>query len=296
LEPVPEDNWGRWGEDDERGALNLLTPERTLAAARACATGKVYPLGMPIGKGTPPVFGRPAPLRVSMSGPADGDLAGFGAPPDVGQADDLLVLPSHSGTHMDALSHVVTGGTMWNGHAAGNITTRRGARRCGIERTAAFAGRGVLLDMAGHLGVPLVEPGKAITSDDLEGCRSAQGVEVSPGDLLLVRTGWTEAFARGETGDEWRQAGLGLSAVEFVRDNDLAAVGSDNSAVEVVPFDGGSFLAVHIALLVRLGVPLIEHLWLADLAADRCFTPLVAVGGLAVKGATGSPVNPIAIG
>src|SRR5580658_3755228 len=159
LGPVPEDNWGRWGDEDERGALNLVTPERTLAAAGACKTGKVYPLGMPIGNGTPPVFGRPAPLRVSMAGPGDGDLVRLGAAPDVGQADDLLILPSHSGTHMDALSHVVAGGTMWNGHPAGEITTRRGARRCGIERTAAFAARAVLLDVAGHSGVPLVEPG-----------------------------------------------------------------------------------------------------------------------------------------
>jgi kynurenine formamidase len=296
LGPVPEDNWGRWGDEDERGALNLVTPERTLAAAGACKTGKVYPLGMPIGNGTPPVFGRPAPLRVSMAGPGDGDLVRLGAAPDVGQADDLLILPSHSGTHMDALSHVVAGGTMWNGHPAGEITTRRGARRCGIERSAAFAARAVLLDVAGHSGVPLVEPGRAIGSDDLEACRTAQGVDVRQGDVLLVRTGWTEAFARGETGDEWRQAGLDLSAVEFVRDHDIAAVGSDNSAVEMIPFDGGTFLAVHIALLVRLGVPLIEHLWLADLAADRCWEALLAVGGLAVKGATGSPVNPIAIG
>ena len=294
--PVPEDNWGRWGGDDERGALNLVTPERTLAAARGCATGRVYPLGMPIGKGTPPVAGRPAPLRVSMAGPADGDLAAFGAPEDVGQADDLLIIPSHSGTHMDALSHVVAGGTIWNGYPAAGITTRRGARRCGIERTASFAARAVLLDIAGHDGTSLCEPGRVIGADDLEACRVAQGVQVRAGDVLLVRTGWTEAFARGGIGDDWRQAGLGLAAVEFVRDHDVAAVGADNSAVEAIPFDGGEFLAVHIALLVRLGVPLLEHLWLAELAADRCYQPLLAVGGLAVKGATGSPVNPIAIG
>lgn len=289
-------NWGRWGADDERGALNLVTDERTLAAAGACRTGRVYALGMPVGEASPRVPGRPEPLRLSLTGPDDaGGLAALGAAPGVGQAEDLLVLPSHGGTHMDALSHVFEAGAMWNGHPAAAVTTRRGAGRCGIERTAAFATRAVLLDLAGHAGEPLLEPGRVITGDDLEACRAAQGVAVRAGDALLVRTGWTEAHARGETKREWRQAGLGTSAVDFVADHDVAAVGADNTAVEAIPFDG-PFLAVHLALLVHLGVTLIEHLWLADLAADRCHESLLAVGGLPVTGATGSPVNPIAIG
>jgi kynurenine formamidase len=229
-------------------------------------------------------------------GPSDaGDYERFGAPAGVGQAEDLLVLPSHCGTHMDALSHVYEDGAMWNGHPSETITTRRGARRCGIERTAAFAGRAVLLDLAGHAGVPVLEPGLVIGAEELESCRAAQEVEVRPGDTVLVRTGWTEAFARREARQDGRQAGLGRSAVEFVRDHDVAVVGADNTAVEVLPFDGG-FLAVHLALLVHLGVTLIEHLWLAELAADRCYECLLAVGGLPVTGATGSPVNPVAVG
>jgi kynurenine formamidase len=295
VEP-PADNWGRWGAEDERGALNLVTPERTLAAAGACRTGKVYALGMPVGSRTPPVFTRPAPQRLALVGPSDaGEYERFGAPAGLGQAEDLLVLPSHCGTHMDALSHVFEDGAFWNGHPSDSITTRRGAKRCGIEQTACFAGRAVLLDLAGHAGVALLEPGLTITADNLEACRAAQGVEVRAGDVLLVRTGWTEAFARGEAQQDGRQAGLGLGAVDFVRDHDVAAVGADNSAVEVLPFDGG-FLAVHVSLLVRLGVTLVEHLWLAELAADRCFECLLAVGGLPVTGATGSPVNPVAIG
>ena len=291
------DNWGRWGPEDERGALNLVSPAGTLAAAHACRTGKAYPLGMPIGRGTPPVFARPDPQRLALVGPSDsGDYARFGAPPGVGQAEDLLVFPSHCGTHMDALSHVFADDRIWNGYASDTITTRRGASRCGIERTAGFAARAVLLDVAGHEGLPLLEPGRALDSSDLEACRAAQQVEIRPGDVLLVRTGWTEAFSRREAPDPGRQAGLGLGAVEFVRDHDVAVVGADNTAVEVLPFDRGVFLGVHIELLVRLGIPLLEHLWLGDLAADRCLESLLAVGGLPVVGATGSPVNPVAIG
>jgi kynurenine formamidase len=290
-------NWGRWGPDDERGALNLLTPEHTLAAASACRTGKVYPLGMSVGRATPAVFARPTPQRLSVNGPADaGDLERFGAPAGVGSAEDMLVLSSHAGTHMDALSHVFEDGTIWNGHPAASITTRRGATRCGVEKTSSFAGRAVLLDVAAHAGEELLEPGRVIGAEDLEACRAAQGVEMHPGDVLLVRTGWTEAFASKQVTADGMQAGLGLSAVEFVRAHDVAAVGADNTAVEVMPFDGGRFLGVHIELLVHLGVILIEHLWLAELAADRCYESLLVVGAMRVTGATGSPVNPVAIG
>jgi kynurenine formamidase len=289
-------NWGRWGESDERGALNLCTAETALAAAHACRTGKVYGLGLPIGRRTPRVWDRPDPLRLTLTSPSDApDQQRLGAPEGTGSNEDVLVLASHTGTHMDALSHVFAGDKIYNGFAASSFTSRRGAGKCAIERTAAFAGRGVLLDVAGHEGVPLVEPGRPITSGDLESCRVAQGSQLGSGDVLLIRTGWTEALARREAPAPDRQPGIGLDAVEFVRDHDLAVVGADNAAVEVIPFDGGTYLGVHVALLVGLGVTLLEHLWLADLAADGCHEFLLAVGALPVAGGTGSPVNPIAI-
>jgi kynurenine formamidase len=289
-------NWGRWGESDERGALNLCTDERALAAAHGCRTGKVYPLALPIGRRTPRVWDRPDPLRLTLTSPSDApDQQRLGAPEGTGSSEDVLVLASHTGTHMDALSHVFAGERIYNGFAASSFTSRRGAGKCAIDRTAAFAARGVLLDMAGHDGVPLIEPGRPITSGDLESCRAAQGSQLGSGDALLIRTGWTEALARREPLPPDRQPGIGLDAVEFVRDNDLAVVGADNAAVEVIPFDSGTYLGVHIELLVNLGVTLLEHLWLADLAADGSHEFLLAVGALPVVGATGSPVNPIAI-
>jgi kynurenine formamidase len=290
-------NWGRWGESDERGALNLCTPERALSAAHGCRTGKVYGLALPIGRRTPHVWDRPDPQRLTLTSPSDAvDQQRLGAPEGTGSSEDMLVLASHTGTHMDALSHVFAGDKIYNGFPASSFTSRRGAGRCAIDRTAAFAGRGVLLDIAGHEGVPLLEPGRPITSSDLESCRAAQGSHLESGDVLLIRTGWTEALERREAVPADRQPGMGLDAVDFVRDHDLAVVGADNAAVEVIPFDNGTYLGVHIELLVNLGVTLLEHLWLADLAADECHDFLLAVGALPVTGATGSPVNPIAIG
>jgi len=291
-------NWNRWGKDDQRGTLNLLTPERVLVASQTCRTGKVYSLALPIGtRTTPRVADRPVPGRFTLSAPGDEDYyARRGAVPGVGVNEDLLMLASHTGTHMDALSHVYSGGTFYNGNPAAGFTPRRGASKCGIEHTATIAGRGVLLDLAGALRVPFLEPGHVITSEELEACRKAQGIELVGGDVLLLRTGWLEALLGADAPAPDRQPGLGLDSVSFLHEHDVAVVGADNAAVEAIPFDRGVYLGVHIELLVRLGMTLVEHLWLSQLAADRCYVSLVVIGGLPVVGATGSPVNPVAIG
>lgn len=291
-------NWGRWGDDDQRGALNLITPEAVLAATGACRTGKVYSLALPIQRtGVPILEYRGAPQRLTLTSHLDGAMyEAYGAAPGVGANEDMLILASHSITHMDALSHVYAEGTIYNGYPAEDFKSNSGASRCDISRTGTFAGRGVLLDLAGHQGVPWLEPGHVITADELEACRAAQGSEMRSGDILLIRTGWLEQFASPDGPDPYAQPGLGYDAVSFVDEHDIAAIGCDNGAIEAIPFDRDVFLGVHIELLVNRGVTLLEHLVLQEMAADRCLESLVCVGALPVTGAAGSPINPIAIG
>jgi kynurenine formamidase len=291
-------NWGRWGADDQRGALNLITPEVVLTALRAPKRGKVYSLGIPIGRyATPDVHaGRPYPERLTLFAPADSSrYEQYGANPGVGANEDVIFIPSHGGTHMDALCHIYAEGTIWNGHSADSFTPGNGAGRCGIENTGTIAGRMVMLDVAANHGVDMLTPGQVITSADLEATRAAQGVDVRSGDILLIRTGWLQQRLAGvpESGAE---SGIGYDAVSFIRDHDVAVVGADNAAVESFPFDRNVFLGVHIELLVKLGVTLVEHLWLAELSADKCYEGFFALGALPVTGATGSPVNPLVIG
>jgi kynurenine formamidase len=155
----------------------------------------------------------------------------------------------------------------------------------------------VLLDVAAHVGLQALPPGYCITADELESCAVAQGTRIQSGDILLIRTGWLESWCQDGEGlaGQHGQPGIGLGATDFVRDHDIAAVGADNSAVEVTPFDNGTFLAVHIELLVKLGVPLLEHLVLAELARDHVHEFLFVAAPLPVTGAAGSPVNPVAI-
>jgi len=297
-------NWGRWGEDDQRGALNLITPEAVKAAAQRRATGKVYSLAIQLTReSVPAVHDRPAPERYTLTTMADiGRVPPiFEIGEGVGANEDVLTMPSHIGTHMDALSHVTSESTLYNGYPADSFTPRGGAAKCGIEHTGSFAGPAKLLDVAGyvvaHVNPEGLAPGQIIDSALLEACRASQGTQIDPGDILLVRTGWIEhRNATVGPAQSWMQPGLGLDAVSFIRDYNLSAVGTDNSAVESIPFDQNRFLCVHIELLQQLGVTMIEHLWLAELAADSCYDVLLAVGALLVTGASGSPVNPIAIG
>ena len=292
-------NWGRWGDDDERGALNLLTPEAVLAATRVCRTGKVYNLGLPVARYGTPVFPyRGAPQRLTLTSQTDAEMnAQYGAQPGVGSNEDVLVVAAHNGTHMDALCHVYADEKFYNGRSAHGFTSHNGAPHCGIEKTGGFAGRAVVLDVAGHKGVDWLEPGYNVTADDLEEARAAAGVEIGGGDIVLVRTGWLDLFADVTSRMEeppFMQPGLGASTVAYLSDRDVAVVGSDNAAVEVIPFDG-EFLSLHIELLVKRGMTLLEHLVLTPLAADGVTECLLAVAPLLVTGGTGSPVNPIAI-
>jgi kynurenine formamidase len=294
-------NWGRWGDTDERGALNMLTPEVVLRATQACRTGKVYNLGLPVQRAGVPVFDyRGAPQRLTLSSQTDeAGFAMYGAPSGLGANEDVLVIAAHNGTHVDALCHVYSDGQMYNGYSKDSFSSQGGAGHCGIEKTGGFAAHAVLADVAGHMGVECLEPGYRISGAEIEACLAAQGSSVQPGDALLVRTGWLDLFSRLAAAGEpapFAQPGLSLSCVDFIRDNELAAVGADNAAIECIPFDDDRFLAVHIEVLVKLGVPLVEHLQLSSMAADKCYSALFVVAPMLVTGGTGSPVNPIAIG
>lgn len=291
-------NWGRWGDDDERGALNLITPERVRTGAAAVTTGKVYSLGIPIQAEGVPLFDyRGTPMRLTLMNESDdGRFAMYGAAEGTGAHEDVLVFASHITSHMDALCHVYEGHQHYNGVAAAEMKTNTGAGRLGIEKVGGFAGRGVLLDIPKLRGKQWLDPGYMITADDLESAARAEQVTVEAGDLVLVRTGYLDFWYAHAPDVPFEQPGIGVEAATWLADRDVAAIGSDNSAVEVIPFDGNDFLAVHKVLLVQRGIYMLEHLNLAELAADECYTGLLSVGPLKVTGATGSPINPVFVG
>ena len=294
-------NWGRWGADDERGALNHLTPEVIRAAAASITSGNVYSLGIPIqGQGVPLLDYRGVPMRLTLQdGTDDGMYASYGAQDGTGAHEDVLVMASHTTSHMDALIHVYEGHQHYNGVPFGEMRALGGAAKLGIEKVGGFAARGVLLDMVNHMGADgWLTPGTMITGSDLEACAAAQGTEVRAGDVVLIRTGhldmWWSNNAAGIP-EGFEQAGIGSDAAEWLAARDVTAVGSDNAAVEVIPFDQNDFLIVHKMLLVQCGIYMLEHLDLRQAAADKSYEGIIAIAPLKVTGATGSPINPIFI-
>jgi kynurenine formamidase len=294
-------NWGRWGDDDERGALNLLTPDVIKAAASSITTGNVYSLGIPIqGQGVPLMDYRGTPMRLTLQDSTDdGVYEVYGCHKGTGAHEDVLVMASHTTSHMDALVHVYGDYKHYNGVGHDTMHALGGAQKLGIEKVGGFAARAVLLDMVKYFGGTdeWVTLGRNITSEDLEGAASAQGVEVRAGDVVLVRTGYLQFWWNNHPNPmPFEQAGIGLDAARWLASKDVVAVGCDNAAVEVIPFDENDFLSVHKVLLVDHGIYMLEFLNLVEPARDEVYEGILAVAPLKVTGATGSPINPIFIG
>ncbi|MEW6440124.1 MAG: cyclase family protein [bacterium] len=287
-------NWERWGAADERGALNWIGPEHVVSAARLVRTGRIYPLAVRLGRDTPTPAERAHPLHFMVRD--GGDYAAGGRRPGGFQfSDDAIVLATHTGTHMDALAHCWTDDRLYNGFPGNSIRSTTGAAHCGVDKVGAVVGRGVLLDVAGHLGKPHLETGFEITPDTLAACAEAAGVRVGRGDVVLIRTGWQSAS--GENGpDAFRgEPGPGLSAARWLTGLEVAAVGADNYAFEVLPPPAGTVFPAHLHLLRDFGTLIFEGLMLEDLACDRIAQFLFVATPLPITGGVGSPVAPVAI-
>ena len=279
-------NWGRWGVDDERGTLNLLTPAIVQQTAGLVKTGKVYSLSMPLEAEGPQWPQRHKTWRVTT----------FRNPPQGGGgADDVVTMHSHSGTHMDALCHIWRDNQFYNGHKASEHITSTGATRNAIDRVPYIVGRGLLLDIAGWKGVDHLALGEAVTADDLDACAAAQGVSVQPGDLLLLRTGWIRIFTQDRAQYNAGEPGIDESTLPWLKAHDIVAVCADNQAVEVMTTLPPARLPIHDAAIRDLGIYLVENLNLEALAADKVYECLLIIAPLQLTGAVGSPVNPVAI-
>ena len=292
-------NWGRWGAGDERGTLNLITPQRVVAAAGLVRTGRTFALGIPFGPDGPQDGRiRENPLRLMRE-------TGHGRsryPGAFRYADDYVVMALQAATQWDALAHVHYDGKMYNGFPSEGITVQ-GAAHCSIDNLSpGVIGRGVLLDVARWRGVDWLPLGAAITPGDLDAVLAAQGVDVVEGDILLVRTGWRLKYLTdgSKTGFKAGEPGLSVTCAEWLHERGVGAVGSDNFAVEVLPGEyTDEYMPFHMIALRDMGMPLAEILDLealaADCATDHRYDFLFTGAPLAFPGGVGSPVNPLAV-
>lgn len=294
--------WGLWGDNDELGTINLLTPERVRAAAALIRSGKVFPLNLPIDIPDPPLFKRGRHVHKVIQYPG---VEAF-------VLDDYIDnFYPQSSSQWDALAHVkhITFGA-YNG-IPDNEMTGRGGMRLGIDNLArhGIAGRGVLADLARyyerHGKTIEYTMNQAIPLEDLEATLKEQGTRLRTGDILLIRFGWTKFYlnaseeVKAELARETMVPGLeaGERVARWLWDNHLGAVAADSPALEPLPPPAGEFL--HFYMLAMFGMP-IGEMWnleelSADCAADRRYEFFLTSAPLNVPGGVGSPPNALAI-
>lgn len=275
----------------ERGALDAIGPEEVVAAAGLVRSGRVVDLSMPLGPGTP-VPGHRHGLVRFMNRDGGDYTAGARRPGGFQFAEDTLLLPTHIGTHVDALSHVWHDDHLYGGHPQETIRSTTGAQHCGADKLGPIVGRGILLDMARDREP---EAGEAIGAEALQREAADRGLEPRRGDVVLVRTGWLGRTGHSASAYYDGEPGIDVSAGRWLADAGVAAIGCDNFAAEPLPFPEGEAFPVHQLLLCDRGVPLIEGVVLDELAtlADGPF--LFAALPLTLVGSTASPVTPVAV-
>jgi len=288
-------NWGRWGETDERGTANYVTPKLLTAAAGLVRRGKVYSLSLPIQSQAVPVAPRRGPPQHFMILDGGDYAAGLTRKSGFQASDDYLALYTHGSTHIDALAHVWYDGTLYNGFSA-NTLRSTGAGKCGIDKLGHLVGRGVLLDFCRHRGETPLAGGTVLGPEDFAACAKAQGVELRQGDIVLMRTGWLASFDERDPAIFFRsEPGIGLAAGEWIGKQGFAAIGADNYAVEAIPTENGISAPVHRRLLRDYGCSLMELMVLDRLAAEEVWEFMFVAAPLMITGGVGSPINPLAI-
>lgn len=300
-------NWGKWGPDDEIGTLNYITPESIARAAQLVTAGKVFALGIPLQRNGPQSGTRqrfnPIHTMFRDGGDQPKTDAAVLAMQGYGGSDDWIVMPLQCVTQWDSLAHVFYQGKMYNGYDAALVSSS-GAAKNSIDKTKdKIVGRGVLLDVARYKGVKALEPGYAITVEDLDGTAAAQKVEVQRGDVLLIRTGHMWRYLdKGNWNyfDLDDSPGVSVYTAPWMHAKEIAAVASDNYAVEVRPSELPPFRSpFHNCAIPNMGLTLGEIFYLealaADCASDGRYAFLLVAPPLPVTNAVGTPINPYAL-
>ena len=278
-----------WGPADERGAANRLTPAKVLEAKDLIGQGQVYQLGR-VYRSDMPFFGkRNYEMRILEVGPFAKNALRAHEGYFHGELDQV-------GTQFDALGHIGVGDQFFNGFHHSDLGDQHGLTHLGVERVGPIVTRGILIDVAGHKGVERLEGGYEITVADLQGAIDRQAIEVREGDVVVIHTGWGSLWDTDIPKYYGAGPGIGLDAAQFLIDDNIVMVASDNAGVEVVPNPDPSLaFPVHQLFLAQNGIYLLESIITEELARDRVYEFAFIFAPLRLHGASGSPGNPIAI-
>ncbi len=285
-------NWGRWGEDDQLGAMNLITPEKRREAATLVKEGISVSLARSVEK----------QAAVDNPKPFEHMMVSYGKGTKEQWAADRYSVDYHgyAHTHMDALCHLFHNDRLYNGFSR-DVVTEHGAQKLGIHnlKTGIFT-RGVLIDIPRLRDVEYLEPSSPIYTEELEAWENRTRTMVRPGDVVFIRTGrWARRDELGPwEAEQQGSAGLHASCARWIKRRDVAMIGSD-AASDVLPSGvPGISHPVHLLVLHGMGVHIFDNCDLEALSQKAAelgrWEFLITAAPLAVEGGTGSPLNPIA--
>ncbi|MEW6262200.1 MAG: cyclase family protein [Thermodesulfobacteriota bacterium] len=300
--PWPEKWWpSKWGQDDEKGAFNTMTPGKVLSAMKLVKTGKMYRLGIPYTKDIPLPWGRSYSLVIPglpVGGP-------FGKNGCVWNDEFMAGELGQVGTQFDGPGHIGIRGPdgvdrWYNGRALGqDYRNAHGLLQDGVEKVGPCITRGVLIDVAGLKGVKAMEKGEVITVADVEACIKKAGIEpIGEGDAVIFHTGWTSYWkdpAKFNAGEP----GIGIEVAKYLIKKNIAMVAADSWAVDVVPGETKDLVfEIHQLMQTVNGIWYLENLSdaaLKELVKDGAYEFLWVFVPVPFAGATGSPGDAIAI-
>ncbi|HLX45219.1 MAG TPA: cyclase family protein [Bryobacteraceae bacterium] len=286
-------NWGRWGKDDQMGAVNLITPAKRKQAAALVKEGASFSLARNAETAPAPDNPQPIVRKGSPAAPPTGDLASTG---------DTFFISYHGyvHTHMDSLCHFFYKGKMYNGYSRDEVTQDGGAAKNAILNFKnGIVTRGILMDIPRLKGVDYLEPGTRIYPEDLDAWEKKAHVKVGAGDVVFIRTGrWARRDAKGAWPVSQGLAGLYVTCAKWLHARDAAILGGDD-AQDVLPsgIDGIS-QPIHVLVLVAMGMPIFDNCDLELLSKEAAkrnrWEFMISAAPAAVPFATGSVLNPIA--
>jgi kynurenine formamidase len=284
----------RYGADDQIGAMNQLNPQKVLEAAKLVTEGKVYRLGVPVGRDTPAFPPRFAGVTIMMPD----QFGGATVPSEnkMSYVDDMFTGWLGVGSQLDSFAHLGIDNVFYNGNKASDFVHTTGVTRLGVEGVPPMVTRGVLVDMARARNKAFLDEGEIITADDLRAAMRDQGVEVKRGDVILIHTGWVELLTSDPARFGKGEPGIDAGAAEFLAGLGVVAVGADTWGVEAVPFKNPKRVwEGHQVLLAKNGVHILEVMDTRALARDRATEFMFVLGQPLLKGAVQAMINPIAI-
>jgi len=294
-------NWGRWGPDDQSGALNHLAPVHRRAAAALVTEGITVSLAHDLAQQPSPENPFPAHHHMLASGDARDNI---GLPGYEGSRDWIGTDVHGLGvTHIDALCHMFVEGLMYNGAPASEVRSDGARRNTVMSLAAGLIGRGVLLDIASLSGVDYLRHETMVTVADLEAAETATGIRVSSGDILMIATG-RDALRQTRGGvlnpGTDGMAGLHPECLAWLHERQIAVLGSDGISDPMPGFGIPQWpFPVHQIGITGIGLHLIDNMALGELSrqcqAVGRWAFLFTLAPLRIEGGTGCPVNPIAV-